>query len=103
MNKALETELTDLILEALTAAMSQAGQPWTGGISPETRLYGYGSDVDSMGLVVLLIELEERVSRRYGVSIGLTNEQVMSQQSPLRTVGSLVTYLGDRVADRLAT
>ena len=89
-----EAELTDIILEALETVTKQSGKPWTGALSPDTRLYGYGSDIDSMALVVLLIELEERVSKRYGVPISLTDEQAMAREpSPFSTVGRLVVHL----------
>lgn len=99
MNKTLEAELTELISEALHVVASQSGKPWTGGLSPDTRLYGAGSDIDSLGLVGLLVELEERVSDRYGAPISLTDEHAMSQEhSPFRTVGSLAEYLADLIA-----
>ena len=98
--KTREAELTDLIVEALQVVSRQSGTSWSGDGSPETRLYGAGSDIDSLGLVGLLIELEERVSARYGVPISLTDERAMSQEhSPFRTVGSLAAYLADRLAD----
>lgn len=99
MNKTLETELVELIVEALQVVLRQSGKSLQGEPSTETRLYGAGSDIDSLGLVGLLVELEERVSDRYGVPITLTDEQAMSQQhSPFRTVGSLAAYLDDLLA-----
>lgn len=101
MNKTLETELTALIFDALKTVKSQSGASLTGEFSPEMRLYGYDSDIDSLGLVGLLIELEERVYERYGVAISLTDEQAMSQQhSPFRTVSTLADYLANLVAAR---
>lgn len=99
MNKTREAELTEIILEALRAA-SPTGQPWTGTLSPDTRLYGYGSDIDSMALVVLLIELEQRVSKRYGAPIRLTDEQAISREpSPFSTVSRLVEHLAGLIDD----
>ena len=99
MNKTIEAELTDVIFEALRVVLRQSGKSLQGEPSPETWLYGAGSDIDSLGLVGLLVELEERVSDRYGIPVSLTDEQAMSQErSPYRTVGTLADYLADLIA-----
>ncbi len=100
MNTTRESELTAIILDAFTTVVRRSGVSKQGGVSPQTRLYGAGSDIDSLGLVGLLIELEERVSERYGVPVSLTDEHAMSQEhSPFRTVGSLAAYLDDLLAN----
>ena len=63
-------------------------------VSPETRLYGRGSDLDSLGLVQLVVDVEEKVSERYGLPITLTDERALSQEhSPFRTADSLSAYV----------
>lgn len=95
----LEGEITQMILEALRELRTHQGKQRMAELSPTTRLYGHGSDVDSLGLVQLLIDVEERVSDRYGVPVGLTDEKAMSQaHSPFRSVDSLAQYLASLIA-----
>lgn len=58
----------------------------------ETRLFG--SNLDSMGIVFLVTELEEKVSEDFGVDIALADERAMSQKtSPFRSVKTLTKYV----------
>ena len=57
----------------------------------ETLLFG--ENLDSMGVVFLVTDLEEKVSEEYGVDITLADERAMSQRtSPFRSVKSLTNY-----------
>lgn len=62
--------------------------------SAETVLYGPGSTLDSMGLVTLLVDIEQRVEETLGRPVSLMDEQALSQsRSPFRTVSSLAEYI----------
>ena len=62
-------------------------------VSPEAAIFGHGSRLDSLGLVTLLIEIEEQLASR-GRSITLADAHAMSQaRSPFRDVPALVRYL----------
>jgi len=59
----------------------------------DSVLYGAGSPLDSLGLVSLLIEVEEGLRDR-GVEITLSDERALSQKhSPFRSATSLVDYI----------
>ena len=61
--------------------------------STTAPLYTEGSPLDSLGLVSLLMEVEEGL-REEGVEMSLSDERAMSQkQSPFRDVPSLVRYV----------
>lgn len=90
----IRAEVTELILTALKAAKDEMGRGLSGRVSPATVLYGVGSDVDSLALIQLLIDLEKRMADLYGPAVTLTDEKLMSgEDSPLRTVSSLAEYL----------
>jgi len=62
-------------------------------VSPTARLFGRGSPLDSMGLVTLLLDLEEAL-RANGMAMTLTDDRAMSQtRSPFRSVPALVDYI----------
>ena len=59
-----------------------------------TRLFGRQSRLDSLGLVTLIIEIEERLNDEVGLEVSLVDEKAMSQsRSPFRDVKSLVDYI----------
>jgi len=63
-------------------------------LAEDTRLLGRQSRLDSLGLVTLIIEIEERLSDEIGLEVSLADEKAMSQsRSPFRDVKSLVDYI----------
>jgi acyl carrier protein len=63
------------------------------GVAPDAAIFGHGSPLDSLGLVSLLIEIEDHFAAR-GWPVSLSDERAMSQKrSPFRDVPSLVTYI----------
>jgi D-alanine--poly(phosphoribitol) ligase subunit 2 len=68
--------------------------------APETPLIGAGSALDSLTFVTLVLEIEDRVRERTGISIELVNDRAMSSsRSPFRTVGSLAEYVAALVTE----
>ena len=60
----------------------------------DISLFGQRGILDSMGLVSLITDLEERIENEFGVSLILADENAMSQKkSPFRTVSSLAKYI----------
>ncbi len=61
--------------------------------TPETRLFGKRGLLDSLGMINLVLELEELLFETYGVNVVIANEKALSQKrSPFRDVNSLVNY-----------
>ena len=59
-----------------------------------SNLFGIESDLDSLGLVNLIISIEEAINDKYDVSITLADEKAMSRKnSPFKNVQTLVDYL----------
>jgi len=60
----------------------------------ETRIFGGESELDSMGLVNLIVIIEEEINNSMNVQITLADEKAMSQKrSPFRTVETLADYI----------
>ena len=65
----------------------------------DAPLFGTGSPLDSLGLVSLLIEVEEMLQEQ-GFDVALSDERAMSQtRSPFRTVASLIAYIEASIAE----
>ncbi len=61
--------------------------------SRETVLFGRLSELDSLGLVNLIIATEQAIEEEFGVTITIADERAMSQKnSPFKTLGALIDY-----------
>ena len=62
-------------------------------VGPDAPIFGPESPLDSLGLVALLLDLEEALADA-GFPVVLSDERAMSQKrSPFRTVATLVDYI----------
>jgi acyl carrier protein len=63
-------------------------------LSEQTYLIGQGAVLDSLGLVNLILEIEQRLEMEHNVTLVLADERAMSQKhSPFRSVQSLTDYI----------
>ena len=80
-------ETIDTINEELTGEMKLEK-------STHTALLGQGSNLDSLGLINLIVAVEQNVEDKFDKTITLADERAISQQiSPFRTVDSLANYI----------
>ncbi len=69
-------------------------------LGPETRLFGPSGVLDSLGLVSVIVELEQKLSDLQVREVSLMNDRALSQmQSPFRTVRSLADYVKAQLAE----
>ena len=62
-------------------------------LAEDTILFGKQGVLDSMGLVTLIVAVEQAIEDRYEKAAGLADEKAMSQaRSPYRSVASLAKY-----------
>ena len=62
--------------------------------SLETVLFGKSGRLDSLGLVHLIVTVEQKISEDFEVTITLADEKAVSQKnSPFRTIGTLANYI----------
>ena len=62
--------------------------------STKTVLIGKDGRLDSLGLVNLLVIIEQNIEDEFDVSITMADERAMSQKrSPFRTIGTLADYI----------
>jgi len=69
-------------------------------VSEDTELYGTGGQLDSMGLVAFLVDIEESFMDNE-IEISLSDERAMSQSnSPFRNVQSLTDYIATLIKEK---
>lgn len=88
----MRQEIIDLIIEtANELGEDEIGITET--LSEDTKLFGKDGVLDSMGLVTLIVAVEQAIEDRFDSSAGLADEKAMSQaRSPYRSVASLADY-----------
>ena len=84
-------EILDVVLEVVREVGEDQGKDVLIEATAETRLFGH--NLDSMGVVFLVTDLESRLSEELGVDVVLADERAMSQKtSPFRSVDTLAKY-----------
>ena len=59
-----------------------------------TDLFGIKGRLDSLGLVNLLVIVEENIQDEFDISLTIADERAMSQkQSPFKNIGTLANYI----------
>ena len=60
----------------------------------ETTLFGNTGKLNSLGLINLIVSVEQNIEDEFDVILSLANDRALSQKhSPFRTVGSLADYI----------
>jgi acyl carrier protein len=91
------------LVEGLRALLAERGEPLPDDLGEGTRLVGPQAALTSLGLVSLIVELEQTLEEQYGVCLTLADERAMSQRhSPFRTVGTLADYACRLLAEQAA-
>ncbi len=89
-----------IVIASLKEVFAQTGMPEPDDVIDDTVLVGADAVIDSLGVVSLIVEIEQRVESDHGVSVTLANDKAMSQRnSPFRTVGVLSDHVVAMVAE----
>ena len=88
-NKVLE-----VIYRAIDSVNSQQEKDLKLNKDPDVVLFGKNGKLDSLGLINLIVSIEQNIEDEFKTSITLADEKAMSQEhSPFRNVGSMVDYI----------
>lgn len=86
-------EIRTLIRETANDVAVQGGLGAPPDLGPDTALFGEEGIFDSLGLVSLIVAVEEAISEGCNTTISLADERALSQsRSPFRTLGTLAAY-----------
>ena len=93
-------DVAKLVQEALKDLLEESGLEPDGGIDEQTGLIGSGAVLDSLGLVNLIVDLEQRLDEEHDCALILADERAMSMNhSPFRTVNTLIEYVWSRLGE----
>ena len=84
----------EIVVASLKEVFEQEGNPAPAEIGEETVLVGADAVLDSLGVVQLIVEVEQRVEQEHSISVTLANDKARSQRnSPFRTIGVLTDHV----------
>ncbi|MFX0197624.1 MAG: hypothetical protein ACFFCW_16000 [Candidatus Hodarchaeota archaeon] len=90
-------DATALVMDSLDevlSVMDDEDRPQITDLDESTRLIGRKAVLNSLGLVSLIVDIEQRLSDDYEISVTIADERAMSQEkSPFRTIGTLAEYI----------
>lgn len=90
--------LRDYITPSLEEIRHSVQKNNTFEITPELRLIGADSPLDSLAFVSFVVLLEEKILDKTGKSISIIDEKAFSQKnSPFQTVQSLSEFIAQRI------
>ncbi|NDD70597.1 hypothetical protein EBZ97_00935 [bacterium] len=88
------SQILVLIINRLKSLGVELQKPALIEATEQTRLFGDKADLDSMGLVTLIADLEYDLQQNLGRTVSLVDEKAMSRlTSPFRRVDYLADYL----------
>jgi acyl carrier protein len=97
----LYQELLNLIKICTREICEQDNRRIPDDLGPDTRLFGESGLLDSMGLVSLVVAVEENIEDQYDVAVSLANQEAMSlKRSPFRSIGSLAEYANQLLSEQ---
>jgi acyl carrier protein len=87
------TTAVEIVLASLKEVFTQIGTPIPDNLGEQTVLVGSDAVLDSLGVVSLIVEVEQRLEGEHSISVTLANDKAMSaRNSPFRTVGVLADH-----------
>lgn len=90
----MKQKIIDIILHEVSELNEQLDQKVAIENGKNAGLYGLTGVLDSLGLVTLIVAVEQAIEDELGLAISLADERAMSQKnSPFRTIGTLADYI----------
>lgn len=88
------TEIETVILSSAATIMADVPEAERTVLGPSSDLYGGASPFDSMNLVSLIVDLEEKLNAKFGKALALADERALAQPvNPFSKVSTLTQYV----------
>lgn len=95
-------ELQEIVLAAMSSANLTRAEDSQMPVAADAPIFGPGSPLDSLGLVSLLMDIEDGLAQ-LGIQLTLSDARAMSRKrSPFRDVPELVAFMTELLAEKAA-
>ena len=96
----MKERITNLAISLVEEIDEEHRVTLEGELNSDTRLLGAGSILDSLGLVTLIVALEQAIQEELNVAVSLADEKALSRtRSPFRTIGTLAEYAAEQIEE----
>lgn len=90
----MDERITQAVFSALDIVNQQLPKDEQIEKKQDAALFYTSGGLDSLGIINLVMAIEERIRQDFGVNITLADEKALSSEdSPFRTVGTLINYI----------
>ena len=90
----MREQIFTLVRDAVTDLNDELQYETLENPTEETVLFGGDDGIDSLSLVRLVVDIEQRIQEEIGKKASLTDERAMSaKRSPYRSVGALTDFI----------
>lgn len=90
----MENGIVQLVIQAVRNRYTEMEYPGVDGVNENTLIFGKGGCLDSLDIIALVAELEERIEAEFGIQTALADEQAMNMEpSPFQNVLSLSDHI----------
>ena len=90
----MQDKITQIVLNAIHAIDEMEEKEEFLNPTEDLRLFGGRGVMDSLGIVMLIAEVEDQIQEEFDRSITMADDRAMSQKtSPFRSVKTLVQYI----------
>ncbi len=97
----MKEKIVKLVFEAIREVNDQLPIEKRLELSEGTIIFGREGKLDSLGVVNLIVAVEQAVEDNLGISFVLADDRAMSQKrSPFQTVGTLVEYINQLLKEQ---
>ena len=94
-------QITKMVFDAIAELNEQMRDEEKLSISSDQDvLFGKGGKLDSIGLVSLIVILEDKIIESFGVPITIADEKAISRKrSPFKTIAALSDYISSLIEE----
>ena len=101
MNKINREKISQLVFNCISKYQVEYDQIIDLSEGEQTRLFGGSGQLDSLGLVSLVVNIEEDIETELGISLILADEKAMSRRtSPFLRIVNLIDYINELVLNQ---
>ncbi|AOJ63249.1 hypothetical protein WJ32_12800 [Burkholderia ubonensis] len=98
----MQDQLNEMLTEAIKSQDPYLEQPVDLSLGRDAKLYAEAGQLDSLSLVTIIADLEEKIFKSLGVRLQLANERDLAvENSPFNTFGQMIDYIEARVREAL--
>lgn len=100
MNPPDRNAVQAIVTRCLQDLLAQRGVEPPAPLGPDTAMFGAGGLLDSIGIVTLVVDVEQSLDTECGIQVSLADDRAMSQRnSPYRSVAALTDYILAQAAE----